>query len=474
MIDTAVNNGRTGRVHIRISDVPETLDDFLSDIGVEPEQAADQCRQLVREFLEQYGMCPDPIELAPVIPKSTALVVKTASHPWEVLDDESISDVLGQFYTTRRALFMPLGYPVGVAANGSYVQTRDLGSSVEQLVSELADPAIGVLYLQIGPHVKSEILMLLARELRPDIRIIAEFYDMGALFAVDFLADTRGFTQDEIAVTRLAAWAAARSGGAVIQKADGPAMKRLFDTYDSDVFIWNPMDSALRRMVETGQKDEAPLVEKAAVGTRRIAFAGSLSDVEISQGVAAAPSANMMQTLATLMRDDRLSVTIFNAADRRGDGPAQQRFQRVEAWLKEFGDRHTYRPAVPQDQLLDEMGGYDFGFFCVHYANTPVQHVGRFAIPNRVMAYLAAGLPVIVDSQATTVAEWVSDFGAGIAIDPKEFHLLPNKIYAADREKLRAGAIFLCQELVQRNDAARDAMMKLVADWRGVLDVASS
>lgn len=452
------------RSRIRIPDLPRRPEDFLSEIGISSEQVDDKIELLVAEFLKHHGIQSTPIVVSDEASKTHALIIKTASHPWEVLDDSSILSVLSHCKTVRRILFMPLGYPIGVATSGLVSDTRDLASNVKDLVEELADPSLGFLYLQIGPHVKSEILILLARVLRPDVRIIAEFYDMGALFAVDYLTGTRGFNEQDVAITRLAAWAAAQGSGMTIQKADGAPVRRLFDTYESNVFIWNPMDSVLRQSLSEFRDGRSPSTNRNAVDTYTVAFAGSLSDVEITQGTEASPSANMTETLATLMRDERLSVTIFNPADRRDDAPTQERFLRVEAWLNGFGSRHTYKSAIPQERLLNELRHYDFGFFCVHYADTQVQHVGRFAIPNRVMAYLSAGLPVIVDSHASTIAEWISEYNAGIVIDPREFATLPDKICSADRAALRAGAIALCEELVRRNDATRESMMAAMQD----------
>jgi hypothetical protein len=432
-----------------LSPFPDDPGGLIADTGYGPDRAVERCDELVSRIMTGCGV--DPRESFAQTPgagaESAVLVIKTASHPWEVLDDWTLARVFeGQ--VVSRALFMPLGYEIslsdtGAAEGGNGISTEDYTGNLVGLIRQILSAPVGRVHLQVSPHTKSEFLVPLIRRLRPDCRLSVEFYDMGALFSRTLLSQANGLDRDAIDMTRFAAWLAAREADALVVKSTGADWARLAAQFPAKTVSWFPM---ARRLAEAS----APR-STAETGERSVVFAGSLGDTELVRGRDAAPGANFLETLAQIMRGPGCRLTVFNAADRRNGGDVDARFQRVEAWFEGFGAKARYNAAVTEESLLIELARHDFGFFCVHYGGQRVEHVGRLAISNRVMAYLCAGLPIIVDAYAEATAELVRDFNAGIVVDPARYGDLPRLIAEADMAVLRAGVMRLRDHILATN-----------------------
>lgn len=432
-----------------LSSFPSDPGGLIADTGYGPDRAVARCDELISRIIAECREDPRQglAESRDAGAESAVLVIKTASHPWEVLDDWALARVFeGQ--EVSRALFMPLGYEISlsdtrIAEAGNGISTEDFTGNLVGLVQKILSAPVGRVHLQVSPHTRSEFLVPLVRRLRPDCRLSVEFYDMGALFSRRLLSQANGLDRDAIDMTRFAAWLAAREADALVVKSTGADWKRLSAQFAARTVSWFPM---ARRLTEA-----PPPLSGPETGERSVVFAGSLGDTELVRGRDAAPGANFLETLALIMRGPGCRLTVFNAADRRNGGGADARFQRVEAWFDGFGDKADYNAAVDEEALLVELARHDFGFFCVHYAGQRVEHVGRLAISNRVMAYLCAGLPIIVDAYAEATAELVRDFNAGIVVDPARYDDLPRLIAEADMAALRAGVIRLRDHIVAAN-----------------------
>lgn len=447
--------------YFSVSPFPGDPDGLIFDTGLGPCDAAKRCRELVSRIIESAGADLGPLlpaaQAAPQTGRGTGpvLVVKTASHPWEVLDDWALEKVFRD-REVRRCLYMPLGYPITLADGVTGTDRRsgfpaeDFTGDFPGLIRKIAACDAETIHLQVSPHTKSEFLVPLVRQLRPDCRLSVEFYDMGALFSRRLLSEANGYEPDAINMTRFAAWVAVREARAVVVKSSGADWERLAAQFSATTVSWFPM---ARRLT-----DVLPSRGSESHVERRVAFAGSLGDTELVRGRETAPGANFLETLAQIMSGERCRLTVFNAADRRGEGPAADRFRRVEDWFRQFGDRADYHAAVGEEALLAQLADHDFGFFCVHYPGQRVEHVGRLAISNRVMAYLCAGLPVIVDAYAEATADLIRSFNAGIVVDPSRYADLPLLIQEADLDTLRNGARRLREHIVSRNAASLEVL----------------
>ncbi len=431
---------------------PAIADDLVKDTGVLPDRVESECRSLLQDYLKHSPSRSVPER----VDKAKTLVIQTANHPWEVVDQHNLTELIDPDLATL-LLYMPLGYQIHTAdLVANWPQCLSCTGSPEALVSAICKTDAGTAYLKVSPHTKSEFLIPLILILRPDISLVIEFYDMGALFSRALLENSNGYSEAEINMTRFAAFMAAKNATALVVKSTGVDWTRLSQSCDALTFSWFPMQQRLLDATWTN----APRTWVS--GTHTVAFAGSLGDTELTRSRDVAPGANFIETLALLMSDPGCTVAMFNAADRReGAGPSE-RFQRVEDWFTAQGKRHRYSPAIDEEQLIRELEPLDFGFFCVHYPDQPVEHVGRLAIPNRVMAYLCAGLPIIVDAYAEAMADLVGRFNAGIVIDPSKYETLPARISCADNDQMRAGVQALRDHILKHNT-------KILEDLRQVL-----
>jgi len=437
--------------------MPACPDDFLTGTPFCLRTIQSELPDLVQKLLKSHGADCTPDNRSSLT-TSPLLVIKTASHPWEVIDDTNLLAIAAD-RGLQRLLFMPRGYKLSTERIDTNIPTKDFTGSFAAFVSEILKNRSDTIYLQVSPHTRSEYLVPVIRFLKPAAKLIVEYYDMGGLFSPARLKSGIGYNQSECDQARLSAWCAANGADAVIVKSSGPDWNRLANSFKCPVFSWFPMQTKLR---QAAARPTATGPSKSGK-KRRVVFAGSLGDTELVKGSSAASDANFLETLAILMAHDDIELGIFNAADRRLLGESQQRFTAVESWFAQFSRRHTYSPALKEDDLIISIKDYDFGFFCVHYADPVIEHVGRLAIPNRVMAYLCAGLPIIVDSYAEAIAELVSEFGAGIVVHPRNYPNVPHMLCEANMESLRIGVANLRQHIVLRNDRTIEELKNLVS-----------
>jgi len=440
--------------------MPACPSDFLTGLQQDPGTADEAIETWIIDFLQANKVQLDQPEDIAISEPTPILNIKTASHPWEVIDDWSLLGMAGG-RGLERFLFMPRGYTLTPDPNGPDIPTTDFTGNIPALLQAVLAYRTDTIYLQVSPHTRSEYLVFLIRYLRPTVKLLVEFYDMGALFSPDRLKGGIGYNREECSIASLAAWSAGTSANAVIAKSSGEDWLRLAASFKGAAFSWYPMHAKLCQ--SKSPSSSAPAQVKQY---RRVVFAGSLGDTELVKGPSAATDANFLETLAILMQHDEVQLGVFNAADRRLLGDKEQRFVAIEDWFGKFESRHRYSPAIAENDLIESMQTYDFGFFCVHYADPIIEHVGRLAIPNRVMAYLSAGLPIIVDTYAEAVSELVIRFNAGIVIDPKDYRELPQRLVDADMENLKAGAENLARHIVKTNEQTISDLTALL-EWKG-------
>ncbi|MEQ9489820.1 MAG: hypothetical protein RIM72_12610 [Alphaproteobacteria bacterium] len=381
-------------------------------------------------------------------PDSSVLVVRTANHPWEVLSEASLE----LLFPNRRKpclFFMPKGY----AWSGGY--TGDVEAEVVTTADHLIQ-AIGQinphsLYLQVGPHTKSEFLAGLITARFPALRLIVEFYDMSCFFSDTIQRDVRDCTAEDIEDSWAGIAAALTLADDVIVKAGGDDWLRFSETAAARCHTFFPMlDNAF--LIDQG--DAARRAWKPADAIR-VLFGGAVTASELEHGPERTPGANFLRYFEAIGRSENCAIDVFNAADR-GDG--EGRFATLRSWCAGFDGKVRYHPAIGQADLLARHSSADFGFFCVHYPEDPVEHVGRMAIPNRMMTHVCGGVPVIVDDRAALMADLVRRFDAGVVIDPADLADLPNLVAGRDMATLRAGIQEMKSWMLSQNQVCLDAL----------------
>jgi len=122
-----------------------------------------------------------------------------------------------------------------------------------------------------------------------------------------------------------------------------------------------------------------------------------------------------------------------------------------------------YYPGLPFAAFLERSRGFDFGWLAsVRDASPPPDQ--RCLIPNRMVGYLSAGLPVIVDSGWSHAAALVKEYGAGLVVDDFGTEQLLARLTSTDHERMRQGVAALAERLVVRNEETVAALHGIVAD----------
>ncbi|TAJ32727.1 glycosyltransferase [Bosea sp. (in: a-proteobacteria)] len=93
-------------------------------------------------------------------------------------------------------------------------------------------------------------------------------------------------------------------------------------------------------------------------------------------------------------------------------GPAQGGFQQhLRNLAAPFGERVTLEPAVPPDQVVTTASRADIGIFLL--SNSTVH--ARFALPNKIFEYLAAGL-MVISSDLPEIRKILQATGSGLLL----------------------------------------------------------
>jgi len=108
------------------------------------------------------------------------------------------------------------------------------------------------------------------------------------------------------------------------------------------------------------------------------------------------------------------SVSLWPAAFRLViRGPAQGGFdQRLRTLAGGLGERVTFAPAVPPDQVVPSAAQADIGIFLLSNSTTHA----RFAMPNKIFEYIQAGL-MVISSDLPEIRKVVESADCGLLLD---------------------------------------------------------
>ena len=129
--------------------------------------------------------------------------------------------------------------------------------------------------------------------------------------------------------------------------------------------------------------------------------------------------------------------------------------------LADVADRPIrYHRAMTRDALIDFAAGHHLGICATHYAEDSVMAVSRMGLPNRVMTYLAAGLPAVFDQRFEFAAELVASEGAGAVIEAGDFPGFVETLATLDLGAARAGCARLCRSMQHANEQSLAALQE--------------
>lgn len=167
--------------------------------------------------------------------------------------------------------------------------------------------------------------------------------------------------------------------------------------------------------------------------------------------------------LSELAGHDGIEVDVFNAHH-----PLPEQDARYDDVMAFAGPGLRYHRAQPFEQIL-AASAYSFGW--LHRGDIPRRQPGEAGAGNDVMvlnkrftAYVAAGLPVIIDDQLDAMADLVERFGAGLVLPagPLDAGDTAARLEAADRRALAQGVTRLREHLVTANEDTLAALRALI------------
>ena len=199
---------------------------------------------------------------------------------------------------------------------------------------------------------------------------------------------------------------------------------------------------------------------------RRVLYAGAMSARELAGGLGSVPGANLVRYFDAVGRDPRLRLDIVNAVHGGADEDASPKFNALLARYPLAGavdQPISYHRAMTRDALIDFSAGHALGICAAHYREDKVMEVTRMGIPNRVMTYLAAGLPAVLDNRFEFAAELIGSEGAGAVIEAGDFGGFVETLATLDLAAARAGCARLRQSMLRANDRSLATLRQMLS-----------
>ncbi|MFC3053731.1 hypothetical protein [Kordiimonas pumila] len=329
-------------------------------------------------------------------------VINTANRPWAVIDTPVLmatcaNAVVKEFY------FSPSGRAFEVSDLG-IDQTVAVMDGEQALYAALKAFNPDILYLRVAPHTRSEYLYSCLRQQVSAAKLFVEFYDLSLLFTRDAVGYIYG--NDAAKVATASCRAALEGADGLIVKMGGKAFQ------DWAAGCKAPIISVFPAL-EGGEKANGQRADKT--GVRKLLYAGSASARELNPDSGKTDGANLVRYFDAIAADKSLSLDIYNAAHSL---PHEDVSVKFAALIERYGAQQNvhYHRASPRQYISDKAAGYDLGLCCAHYRDDTVMDVTRFGLPNRMMTYVDAGLPVIIDDAFAFAADLISRFGAGAVV----------------------------------------------------------
>lgn len=376
-------------------------------------------------------------------------VVNTANRPWAVMEVAALKRAT-QPSSVQEHYYSPTGRPFdrGDADADKVLLCHD---DIASLITALAAEKPETLYLRVSPHTRSEYLVGLLRSQFPEVRLIVEFYDLSCLFDRATLKSI--FAGDNGAVEKalLGCAAALHLADGVVVKMGGTGFSEWKHKFTVPIVSYFP-------------SLEINTVKQPAVKTnhRKVLYAGSLSARELNGGMGSVPGANFIKYFDAAAAMPDCELTIVNGVH---GNEAEDTSEKFSALLRRYKNQPTtyYRRAMPRDKLITYAATFDIGLCCAHYSDDVVQEVTRLGLPNRMMSYIAAGLPILIDDRFSFAADLVRDFDAGLVVPAGDFEAFVEGITSMDIALARKGVQALKRFMLDCN-ASAEKELSHVAD----------
>ncbi|MBK1840782.1 hypothetical protein JHL17_25590 [Azospirillum sp. YIM B02556] len=378
-----------------------------------------------------------------------ACIVSTLARQWSVVPHS----VLARLFDPTRTINLFYGNEGHTATfKDDVFPVIDCRRSLDALLTALRRLQPRVIYLKASTHSHTEALTLILKREFPDTLQINDLNDWSALFSDDFLIHgPLAYSSEAARAARFANYCAGQQADFVICKSGGARWESLAAEFDRPCRTYFPTLPATPYPVATATP--RPLRDEV-----RVLFAGSIGAEEREEDPRPTQGGNFLRYLRTLGSAAGVSLDVFNSGhfDTLTDG----RFTYLRDRLVALGVR--YHRLTPFSEIAVRAGEWDYGLAASHYAEDRIENVTRVGLGNKFVGYLSAGLPVIIDNRYEFAQALVSEFEAGIVVDPADISQLPEMLRNADRARHRHGAQRLLAHMIECNRRVFDDLSALV------------
>ncbi len=292
-------------------------------------------------------------------------------------------------------------------------------------------------------------LGMLIRHWLPRAVIVHEFYDYAACWPDADLTALFGLSPTSIRLLRLAEFHSSQSMDLVLSKRGGAGWDRVQTRCAAPYRLHYPAVRDAGSGAVGGEGDG---------GGPDFVYAGFLPAPSFLRHYTSAY--NFLPILTALCAAGGWTADIYNSAHVAGTGDAV-----YADYLRNYADGPVrYRRRLPYETLLETIGRGGYGWLADHHDGFYVdRHVG---ICNRWTGYLSAGLPVVLDSGWTLMADLVRRFDAGLVPESLDTATLLPLLQAADHRQLAQGARRLRSHLLAHNAATQGILADSFARGR--------
>lgn len=279
-------------------------------------------------------------------------------------------------------------------------------------------------------------LGMLIRHWLPQAVIVHELYDYAACWPDADLTALFGLSATSIRLLRLSEFYSSQAMDLVLSKRGGAGWDQVQTRCAAPYRLHYP---AVR---DIGNEEFA-----AKGGEPDFVYAGFLPAPSFLRHYTSAY--NFLPILTALCAAGGWTADIYNSAHVAGAGDTV-----YADYLRDYADGPVrYRRRLHYETLLETIGGSGYGWLADHHSGFYVdRHVG---ICNRWTGYLSAGLPVVLDSGWTLMADLVRRFDAGLVPESLDTATLLPLLQAADHQRLAQGARRLRNHLLAHNAATQ-------------------
>lgn len=355
----------------------------------------------------------------------------------------------------REFYFSPRGRPF--ESSGQALDERvSVAADEEQLLAEVAAISPVAIYLRVSPHTCSEYLICRVSALFADVKLIVEFYDVGTMFTTDALAFIFGGRHEQVVAALQGCDTALQSAAAIVVKMGGAVFDRWKAGSTAQVISYFPSLSAEQRC------SAQPHAQARSGRQRRVLYAGSASARELIGGIGSVHGANIVRYFDAFAKQTDCQLDIINAAHSDASEDQSPKFAELIERFSAATGPYSYRRALPRQQVVRIATDYDIGICCAHYAEDQVMDVTRSGLPNRMMTYIEAHLPVIVDDRFDYGADLIRSFGAGAVVPAGDIPAFMRTVRELDIAQARKGVERLKTHMLADNVGKLEELQKIV------------